>query len=161
MDVGTRSSTPRRLREDLRTTRGDTERTAANLIMTNQGNRTFHVVSERLTKRFFSFFQAVYSVQETSVHFMVLHGFRTLVVPIPSPLQPPDPAGSIGRAASQHAMPKQKLTDASRRVPARSAARPDPDRLLVHLVAGFGVRVSPGGASRSWCGTASEDATGA
>ena len=54
------------------------------------GHRTFHVVSERLTKRFFSFFQVVYCVQETSVHFMVLHGCRTLVDPIPSPLQPPD-----------------------------------------------------------------------
>ena len=46
-------------------------------------------------------------------------------------------AGSTGRAASQHAMPKQKLTDASRRVPARSASRPAPDRLLVHLVRGL------------------------
>ena len=90
MDVGTRSSTPRRLREDLRSTRGDTERTAATLVLANQENRTFHVVSERLTKRFFSFFQVVYCVQETSVHFMVLHGCRTLVDPIPSPLQPPD-----------------------------------------------------------------------
>ena len=34
MDVGTRSSTPRRLRDDLRTIRGDTERTAT-LLMTN------------------------------------------------------------------------------------------------------------------------------
>ena len=48
------------------------------------GGRTFHVISQPLTKRFFSFFQAVYSVQETSVHFMVLHGYRTLVDPIPS-----------------------------------------------------------------------------
>ena len=32
MNVGTRNSTPRRLREDLRTTRGDTERTAATLV---------------------------------------------------------------------------------------------------------------------------------
>ena len=90
MDVGTRSSTPRRLREDLRTTRGDTERTVT-LVLTNQGTRTFHVISQRLTKLFFSFFQAVYSVHGTSVHFMVLQGFRTLVDPIPSPLQPPDP----------------------------------------------------------------------
>ena len=37
MDVGTRSSAPRRLREDLRTTRGDKERTAATLVLTNQG----------------------------------------------------------------------------------------------------------------------------
>ena len=59
MDVGTRDSTPCRLREDLRTTRRDTERTAATLVLTNQGHRTFHVVSERLTKRFFSLFQAV------------------------------------------------------------------------------------------------------
>ena len=41
MDVGTRSSTPRRLREDLRTTRGDTERTAATLVLTNQGTARF------------------------------------------------------------------------------------------------------------------------
>ena len=42
---------------------------------------------------------------------MALHGFHTLVDPIPSPLQPPGPPA----AASQHAMPKQKLTDASLR----------------------------------------------
>ena len=59
------------------------------------GHRTFHVVSEPLTKRFFSFFQAVYCVQETSVHLMVLHGCRTLVDPIPSPLQPPDPPAAL------------------------------------------------------------------
>ena len=70
------------------------------LVLTNQENRTFHVVSERLTKRFFSFFQAVYCVQETSVHFMVLHGCRTLVDPIPSPLQPPD-----APAARHHSTP--------------------------------------------------------
>ena len=108
---GTRNSTPRRLREDLRTTCGDTERTAATLVLTNQENRTFHVVSERLTKRFFSFFQVFYCVQETSVHFMVLHGCRTLVGPVgPYSLAAPA-AGCTGRAASQHAMPKQKLTD--------------------------------------------------
>ena len=58
---------------------------------------------------------------------MVLHGLRTLNerYPLAAPA-----AGSIGRAASQDAMPKQKLTDAS----PRSAGRPDPDRLLVHLV---------------------------
>ena len=41
MDVGTRNSTPRRLREDLRITRGDTGRTAAALVMTNQGTARF------------------------------------------------------------------------------------------------------------------------
>ena len=51
---------------------------------------------------------------------MVLHGLRTLHEPYP--LAAPV-TGSTGRAASQHAMPKQKLTDAS----LRSAARPDPD----------------------------------
>ena len=35
MDAGTRNSTPCRLREDLRTTRRDTERTAATLVLTN------------------------------------------------------------------------------------------------------------------------------
>ena len=39
--TGTRNSTPRRLREDLRTTRGDTERTAATLVLTNQGAARF------------------------------------------------------------------------------------------------------------------------
>ena len=41
MDVGKRSSTPRRLREDLRTTPGDTERTTATLVLTNQGAARF------------------------------------------------------------------------------------------------------------------------
>ena len=36
MDVATLRSTPRRLREDLRTIRGDMERTAT-LVLTNQG----------------------------------------------------------------------------------------------------------------------------
>ena len=41
MDVGTRSSTPRRLREDLRITRGDTGRTAATLVLTKHGTFRF------------------------------------------------------------------------------------------------------------------------
>ena len=52
MGVGTRSSTPRRLRKGLRTLHGGTERTAT-LVLTNQENRTFHVISERLTKLLF------------------------------------------------------------------------------------------------------------
>ena len=40
MDVGTRSSTPRRLRKDLRTIRGDTERTGTP-VLTNQGTPRF------------------------------------------------------------------------------------------------------------------------
>ena len=41
MDVGTRSSTPRRVRADLRTTRGDTETTTATLVLTNEGTTRF------------------------------------------------------------------------------------------------------------------------
>ena len=41
MNVGTRSSTPCRLREGLRTIRGYTERTAATLVLTNQGTARF------------------------------------------------------------------------------------------------------------------------
>ena len=78
MDVGTRSSTPRRLREDLRTTRGDTERTAATLVLTNQGHRTFHGVSERLAERFSPALQAVDKVQETASAF---HGIARIEHP--------------------------------------------------------------------------------
>ena len=55
-------------------------------------------------------------------------------------------------------MPKQKLTDAALR-----ALRPGQTQIdyWCTTFAGFGVRVSPGGARRSWCGTASADATGA
>ena len=77
MDVGTLSSTPRRLREDLRTIRGDTERTATP-VLTNQGHRTFHGVSERLAERFSPALQAVDKVQETASAF---HGIARIAHP--------------------------------------------------------------------------------
>ena len=66
---------------------------------------------------------------------MVLHGLRTLNEPYP--LAAPA-AGSTGRAASQDAMPKQKLTDASLR-----ALRPGQTRIDYWCTscAGFGIRV--------------------
>ena len=66
---------------------------------------------------------------------MVLHELRTLNEPYP--LAAPA-AGSTGRAASQDAMPKQKLTDASLR-----ALRPGQTRIDYWCTscAGFGIRV--------------------
>ena len=43
--VGTRSSTPERLREDLRTTRGDTERTAATPDLDETRHLSFQSIS--------------------------------------------------------------------------------------------------------------------
>ena len=59
---------------------------------------------------------------------MVLHGLRTLNEPYPLAAPAagsPPPRGITTRHAE---------AETDRRVPARSAARPDPDRLLVHLV---------------------------
>ena len=143
MDVGTRDSTPCRLREDLRTTRRDTERTATTLVLTNQENRTFHVISQRLTKLFFSFFQAgLFRSRDLST----LHGIARISHPGgPYSLAAPA-AGCTGPRGitTRHA---EAETDrrVPTRVPARSASRPDPDRLWCTSFAGFGVRVSPGG----------------
>ena len=88
------------------------------------------------------------------MRFMVLHGLRTLNEPYP--LAAPA-AGSTGRAASQHAMPKQKLTDASLR-----ALRPGQTQIDWCTLFAASVSASrPAVARRSWCATASGDATGA
>ena len=73
------------------------------------------------------------------MHFMVLQELRTLNEPYPIAAPAARPTG---RAASQHAMPKQKLTNAS-----LCALRPGQNQIDYWYTsfAGFGVRASPGG----------------